>query len=86
MSNLRHLVRLLGVPVIEACLDPGSLDWMLVATIGEPSRKLLLLERTYREGIRIVEAPTDSEIAACRTDPWRVWNTKRAVFTAELNV
>jgi hypothetical protein len=85
-SSVRYLVRLLGVRILEACPDPGSLDWVLVETANELRQKILLLERTYREGTRVVVDPTDDEIAACRIDSWRVWNTKRAVFLLEVQL
>jgi hypothetical protein len=83
-SSVRQLLQLLDVHFIEACADPGSLDWMLVETVGEPRRRFLILERTFRDGVRVVANPSDDEIATCRIDPWRVWNTQRSVFPFEI--
>jgi hypothetical protein len=81
MSEMRCLVELLKLPVIEACLNPASLDWVLLQRSDDA--RVLLLERTHRGGIRVVMNPNDHELADCRVDPWRIWNRPRAVTVYE---
>ena len=77
LSEMRCLVmELLRLPVIEACLNPAALDWVLVQRSDDV--RVLLLERTYRGGIRVVMNPDEHELADCRADPWRIWNQPRA--------
>ena len=81
LSEMRCVFELLKLSIIEACADPTALDWVLVQRSDDV--RVLLLERTYRGGIRVVMNPDDHELADCRVDPWRIWNRPRAVTVYE---
>lgn len=42
------------------------------------ARRLMLLERTYREGLTAIMDPTEAEMAIARGgDLWQLWNSDR---------
>ena len=44
-------------------------------------RRLLLLERTYREGIVYILDPSEEEMEVARErDLWNLWNSDRAIL------
>lgn len=52
---------------------------LAVAVILLPNdRRLMAVERTYREGINIIVEPTGEEVATAREgDLWELWNSPR---------
>lgn len=45
--------------------------------------RLIVVERTYREGIKVLRDPTDAECAAADAGRlWDLWNADRAVWLA----
>ncbi len=52
---------------------------MLVACLAFPNgRRLILLQRTYRQGVAFIADPTEAEIEiGLRGDPWNLWNADR---------
>lgn len=75
--TLVEFVRLLeiGGQVVESNLQDPCIQWAVVELADK--RRLLLVERTYREGATTIVDPTDEEIARFRTDPWTAWNSAR---------
>lgn len=50
-----------------------------VAVFELPGRQLLVIERTYREGVCVILDPTPEEIETARTGYlWDLWNSDRA--------
>lgn len=74
--TLTEVIQLLGrgAQVVESGADDPGVQWMLVAL--QDGSRLLVVERTYREGLTTVVDPTDEEIASCRRDPWILWNSR----------
>jgi hypothetical protein len=66
----------LGARLVESGTQDPSIQWVLVRLAD--GRRLLVVERTYREGSTVLMEPSDEEIARCRTDPWTAWNATRA--------
>jgi hypothetical protein len=75
--DLVDFVRLVstGANVLERSSDE-LLRWVLVRL--SDGRQLLLAERTYREGTKVLVEPTEEELQAARLDPWTAWNSERA--------
>ena len=75
MTLLQLLTELGGAELrgrwTDACLS--------VALVGlRGGRQLLLVERSYREGIRMLFDPTEEELRGAREENlWEVWNSKR---------
>lgn len=72
-----EFVRLLdlGAQVVERNTDDPCVQWVLVHLTD--GRRVLFVERTYREGSTIIVNPSDEEIAGYRKDPWTAWNSPR---------
>ncbi|TNF71077.1 MAG: hypothetical protein EP299_12660 [Acidobacteria bacterium] len=69
---------LLGLKV-EMRRSDAALAAALVAT--SKNRKLLLVERTYRDGVGCIVDPTTQEIETAREgNLWDIWNSERAVL------
>jgi len=46
-------------------------------------RRLIIVERTYREGVVAILDPTEEEIATFRRDDlWKIWNSEKGVDLA----
>ncbi len=45
-------------------------------------RRLIIVERTYREGVVAILDPADEEIAIFRRDVWKIWNSEKGVDVA----
>jgi hypothetical protein len=54
---------------------------LAVAVVAlEDGRRLLAIERTYREGLCVRFDPTDEEVEIARSgDLWQLWSSDRAV-------
>lgn len=54
---------------------------MAVLVLGFPDgRRLMLLERTYREGLTAIMDPTEEEMETARGgDLWGLWNSDRGI-------
>ena len=53
---------------------------MAVVALPE-NRTVLALERTYRDGIKMIFDPTEEELEIGRSsDLWRLWNSDRTVM------
>ena len=49
-------------------------------------RRLLAIERTYREGLCILFDPTDEEIEIARSgDLWQLWNSDRPAMLSSVD-
>ena len=69
---------LLGLEV-ELRRSDGALAAALVATSTD--RKILLVERIYREGVGYIVDPNTQEIETARDgNLWDTWNSQRAVL------
>ena len=61
-------------------LDVRRSDGVLaVVVMGLPDgRRLLAIERTYREGVKIILEPSEVEVGvAAEGDLWELWNSDR---------
>jgi hypothetical protein len=74
-------VRLVSTGTIV--LERGSeelLRWVLLRL--SDGRQLLLAERTYRDGTKVLVEPTEEELQAARRDAWAAWNSERGEHVA----
>jgi len=60
------------------------IQWVFVQLAD--GRRLLVVERTYREGSTAIVDPSDQETARCRADPWMAWNSPRGKAEAILKL
>jgi hypothetical protein len=62
--------------------DDVELASLAVAVFALPSgRQVIAIERTYRDGIRVVIDPTPEELEIARNgDLWRLWNSERSAL------
>jgi hypothetical protein len=74
--NMVDFVRLVstGTTLLERGSDE-LLRWVVLQL--SDGRQLLLAERTYRDGTKVLVEPTEEEIQAARGDPWAAWNSGR---------
>jgi hypothetical protein len=80
LTLLALLARLGGAELEERWADATVAAGLLRLGGG---RRLLVVERTYREGIRVLLDPTESELAAARNGRlWDLWNSDRAELLA----
>jgi len=76
MTLLDLLASYAGAWVVERGNDPCLASALITFPDG---RRLIVLERTYREGIRMIQAPTDEEISRMKgTHVWELWGSDRA--------
>lgn len=59
-------------------------DLLAVAILSLPvGRQMLLIERTYRDGIGVLLNPTPEDLDVARTgDLWQLWNSERRLLLA----
>ncbi len=78
MTLIELLARYAGASLVERSEDPC----LVTALITFPdSRRLILVERTYREGIRVIHEPTDAEVTVLHGDDlWKLWNSDRSEY------
>lgn len=78
-QTLLELLDELGGLNVELRRSDAALAVALVAITTD--RNILIVERTYREGIRCIVDPTTEEIeSAGNGDLWKIWNSERAVL------
>lgn len=80
MSDAITLLQLLGnLGGAELVLSREATTIAVAIVALPPGRSLLALERTYREGIRIILDPTPEELEIARSgDPWQLWSSDRS--------
>ena len=71
-----------GTNVPERSSDE-LLRWVLLRL--PDGRQLLLAERTYRDGTKVLVEPTEEELQAARREPWAAWNSERAEHFAGID-
>ena len=71
-----------GANVLERSSDE-LLRWVLLRL--SDGRQLLLAERTYRDGTKVLVEPTEEELQAARRDPWAAWNSERGEHVAGID-
>jgi hypothetical protein len=59
------------------------LRWVLLRL--SDGRQLLLAERSYRDGTKVLVEPTEEELQAARRDAWAPWNSERAEHVAGID-
>lgn len=75
--SLLALLAEMGTPELEERWSEPPLVACLLRDSG--GRRLVVIERTYREGIAALPDPTEAEIAAGRAGRlWKLWNSERA--------
>ena len=78
LSVTSLLEREAGIRVTVRRSDVTLAAVVLERRDGSP---MILIERTYREGVRCILHPTPQEIAAVRDDDlWDTWNSDRAIL------
>ena len=65
-----------GADVLERSEPDNLVRWVLLRL--SDGRRLLLAERRYRDGTRLVVEPSESELQEARRDPSAAWNSKRS--------
>ena len=76
MTLLSLLASYAGAWVVERGNDPCLASALITVPDG---RRLMVLERTYREGIRVIPTPDDAEISRMKgMQLWDLWNSDRA--------
>ena len=81
MSLVEFLAEYCGATLAERRDDDAEDLATLGARLLEfpDGRRLILIERTYRDGIHLIADPTEAEIAAMRSgDLWDLWNSDRS--------
>lgn len=73
-----------GAGVIEHCSSDELVRWALVRL--PDGRRLLLSERTYRDGTKVIIEPSDDELQAVRRDPSAAWNSERGEQVAGIDI
>ncbi len=75
--TIMEFVRLLdlGAQVVEGSMENLCVQWVLVQLAD--GRRLLVVERTYREGSTAIVDPSDEEVTRYRVDPLTAWNSPR---------
>ena len=83
--DLVAFVRLvsLGVEVLERSEPDDLVGWVLLRLAD--GRRLLLAERTYRDGTRLIVEPNEAELQEARRDPSAAWNSKRSELVAGMD-
>ena len=77
MTIVELLTKFFGANVIAQRTD---VTMSAVALRVSDGRRLILVERTYREGLSLLLEPTDEEIEIIRSgDLLELWNSDRAV-------
>lgn len=59
---------------ISAVHNQGSIAWMLLARGDE---RAVVIQRTYRDGAKVIRSITDEIVEACRRNAWDVWNSEK---------
>ena len=61
-------------------------DMLIVAVLATPAgRRVLAMERTYRQDIHILLDPTEEEVEmACSGDLWKLWNAGRVEYLSSV--
>lgn len=79
------LFRLGASEVQHRRTDADAMLAVVVVGLGE-GRRVLGIERTYRDGLRILFDPTDQEVEIARSgDLWQLWNSDRVVSVSSLD-
>lgn len=81
MSLVEFLTQYCGASLAERRDDDAEdLATLVACLIAFPDgRRLILIERTYRDGIHFIPDPSDAEIAVMRSgDLWDLWNSDRS--------
>jgi hypothetical protein len=85
MSSAVSLAELLTqLAGVELSFQREEEDVLVVAFLALPSgRQMLVIQRTYRDGIKLVLDPTPEEVEIARSgDLWRIWNSERGMYLA----
>ncbi len=79
--SLVELLAELGGAELLFRRDDACLAVAVVALADE--RRLIVVERTYRDGIQVILDPTPEELATAQDDDlWETWNSPRAKYLA----
>ncbi|HSS48913.1 MAG TPA: hypothetical protein VLX28_08200 [Thermoanaerobaculia bacterium] len=80
--------------LVELLAEVASVELVLrredsvlaVAVVATPTgRRVLALERTYRDGIHVLLDPTEEEIEIARSgDLWKLWNLDRTMYLSSV--
>lgn len=80
MSEALTLVAFLSeLTAIDVTVQRSDATLAVAVVDLHGDRRLLAIERTYREGIRIIMDPTEDEVRTAEDgDLWEIWNSRRA--------
>jgi hypothetical protein len=81
MSLVAFLTQYCGASLAERRDDdPEDLATLVACLIAlSDGRRLILIERTYRDGVQFIADPSEAEIAVMRSgDLWDLWNSGRS--------
>lgn len=79
LSFVEFLFELGASELLVSRSDSATLAAIVV--VLHDGRRLLAVERTYRDGICILFDPTEEEIETARSgDLWQLWNSDRMKF------
>ncbi len=83
-STTNSLIQLLGELAGLEIEHRRHATTLATALLKRPDgRRLLLLERTYREGVVYILDPSEQEVEVAREgDLWKLWNSDRGVLLA----
>ena len=83
-STTNSLIQLLGELAGLEIEHRRYATTLATALLKRPDgRRLLLLERTYREGVVYILDPSEEEMEIAREgDLWKLWNSERGVLLA----
>lgn len=86
MSDALTLVELLAqLGALEVVCHRNDATLAVAVVVLPDGRRLLAIERTYREGIGIIFDPTENELETARDgDLWKLWNSDRTRLLASI--
>ena len=73
----------MGAEVLDRSEPDELVRWVLLRLSG--GRELLLAERSYRDGTRLVVELSEGELQQARRDPSTAWNSKRGELVASID-
>jgi hypothetical protein len=76
------LAELMGAELSFQREDDLELATLVVAVLTLPGgRQVIAVQRTYRDGIRVLIDPTPEELEIARDgDLWKLWNSERSAL------
>lgn len=84
MTLVEFLTEVAGAELVFRREDED--DMLAVVVLAIPNgRRILALQRTYRDEIHVLLDPTPEEIETAQSgDLWKLWNTERSTYLSSI--